>query len=173
MTSMSRDQLIESHMPLVAKIAKRVKRGLPAHVDLNDLISEGYVGLVQAADRFDTNKGLAFATLAGTRIHGAIVDYLRSLKMNARNSKDATFPSQLPEGWDAAYEEQLEVRGDIARALSVLPHKHRQLIIARIYLDVDYKTICARLGLSESSAFNYYRRSLSLMRDHLQGVQHA
>ena len=57
-----RDELIEMHLPLVRHIASRyADRGEP----LDDLVQEGSLGLVQAVDRFDPSRGVAFASFAG------------------------------------------------------------------------------------------------------------
>ena len=48
-----RDKLIEIYMPLVKIIANKLSISLPAYVDRDDCISDGYIGLIQAVDRFD------------------------------------------------------------------------------------------------------------------------
>lgn len=74
-----RDELIESHLELVPPIAHRVHRRLPPSFDLDDLIGEGYVGLMHAAKcyRPATHGGTPFSAFARQRIHGAMVDSIR------------------------------------------------------------------------------------------------
>lgn len=68
---------IETLMPLVTAIAVRMKEGLPANVDLDDLVSEGTLGALDALGRFDPEKNVALVAYAKWRIRGAILDYLR------------------------------------------------------------------------------------------------
>lgn len=71
----ARDQLIRSHLPLVHRVSERLRaswRG--SGLEIDDLISSGTVGLVQAADRFDPTKGVSFKTYAEIVIEGAIRD---------------------------------------------------------------------------------------------------
>lgn len=82
--------LIERFMPLANKLAFEKKRNLPRYIDVEELQSAAYLGLVEAASRFDTNKGTAFSTFAYPRISGAINDYLRSLGLTKPLSLDSS-----------------------------------------------------------------------------------
>ena len=66
------------YSPLVKFVAGRVRSGLPPSVDQNDLVSDGVLGLMDAVDKFEPERGLQFQTYAVQRIRGAIVDGLRS-----------------------------------------------------------------------------------------------
>ena len=74
----ARDRLVVHYSPLVKFVAGRVRSGLPPSVDQNDLVSDGVLGLMDAVDKFQPERGLQFQTYAVTRIRGAIVDGLRS-----------------------------------------------------------------------------------------------
>jgi RNA polymerase sigma factor for flagellar operon FliA len=74
----ARDRLVMQYSPLVKFVAGRVRSGLPPSVDQNDLVSDGVIGLMDAIDKFEPERGLQFQTYAVTRIRGAIVDGLRS-----------------------------------------------------------------------------------------------
>jgi RNA polymerase sigma factor FliA len=74
-----RDRLIVTYAPLVKYVAGRLGSGLPAHVDDEDLVSYGLLGLIGAIERFDPDRGIKFETYALGRIKGAIIDELRSL----------------------------------------------------------------------------------------------
>jgi RNA polymerase sigma factor for flagellar operon FliA len=76
MTPPLREELILSHMPQVKLLAQRLHRRCP-QVELDDLISAGTIGLIQAVDRFDPARNLKLKTLAEHRISGALLDYLR------------------------------------------------------------------------------------------------
>ncbi len=73
-----RDRLVLHYAPLVKYVAGRVGTGLPAHVDVADLIQSGIFGLVDAIEKFEPERGLKFETYAMQRIRGAILDDLRS-----------------------------------------------------------------------------------------------
>lgn len=74
----ARDRLVLHYAPLVKYVAGRVGTGLPAHVDVSDLVQSGIFGLVDAIEKFDPERGLRFETYAMQRIRGAILDDLRS-----------------------------------------------------------------------------------------------
>lgn len=75
----TREERILSHLPLVRLIAREIHRQCPRTVALEDLLSAGTIGLIQAVDRFDAARGTQLGTLADHRIRGSIRDYLRSL----------------------------------------------------------------------------------------------
>lgn len=70
-------QLVEEHAPLVKKIALHLMARLPASVQLEDLMQAGMIGLLEAAQRYNSTKGATFETYAGIRIRGAMVDEIR------------------------------------------------------------------------------------------------
>jgi RNA polymerase sigma factor for flagellar operon FliA len=74
-----RDRLILTYAPLVKFVAGRLGATLPAHVDEQDLVSYGLLGLIGAIERFDPDREIKFETYAISRIRGAIIDELRSL----------------------------------------------------------------------------------------------
>ena len=74
-----RDRLILTYAPLVKFVAGRLGATLPAHVDEQDLVSYGLLGLIGAIERFDPDREIKFETYAISRIKGAIIDELRSL----------------------------------------------------------------------------------------------
>jgi RNA polymerase sigma factor for flagellar operon FliA len=73
-----RDRLVLHYAPLVKYVAGRVGTGLPAHVEVADLIQSGIFGLVDAIEKFEPERGLKFETYAMQRIRGAILDDLRA-----------------------------------------------------------------------------------------------
>jgi len=72
-----RNKLIEYYMPLVRYNAERVWAKLPNEVELDDLVSCGIIGLMDAIGAFDLDRGVKFATYCSRRIRGAILDELR------------------------------------------------------------------------------------------------
>jgi RNA polymerase sigma factor for flagellar operon FliA len=79
MPAEERDALILEYVPLVKYHAGALKVRLPAHIDQDDLVNSGIVGLIDALDRFDASRGIKFKTYAEFRIRGAMLDYLREM----------------------------------------------------------------------------------------------
>ncbi len=73
----AREERILSYLPLVRLIARETHRQCPRTVALEDLVSAGTIGLIQAVDRYDAARGTQLGTLADRRIRGAILDHLR------------------------------------------------------------------------------------------------
>jgi RNA polymerase sigma factor FliA len=84
----ARDRLVVHYSPLVKFVAGRVRSGLPPSVDQNDLVSDGVLGLMDAVDKFEPERGLQFQTYAVQRIRGAIVDGLRSFDWVPRSVRE-------------------------------------------------------------------------------------
>ncbi|CAH2030007.1 FliA/WhiG family RNA polymerase sigma factor [Trichlorobacter ammonificans] len=83
-----RETLILQHLPLVKYLVNRMSAQLPAHLDSQDLASAAVVGLVNAADRFDSSRGVQFKTFAEQHIRGAILDELRACDSMSRTMRD-------------------------------------------------------------------------------------
>ena len=82
-----RDRAIEEELPQVYFIAARIHERLPASVQLEDLVSAGVVGLLEAWNNFDPHKNAQFKTFARFRIRGAILDSLRTLDWGSRSQR--------------------------------------------------------------------------------------
>jgi RNA polymerase sigma factor for flagellar operon FliA len=93
----TRDHLILAYAPIVKYVAGNIASKMPQHVELADLVSYGLSGLINAVERFDPERGVAFESYASQRIRGAIYDELRTLdwvpravRAEARALSDAT-----------------------------------------------------------------------------------
>lgn len=80
-----RDELVLQHLPLVRSIAIRVYESLPVHVDVDDLVHAGILGLFDAATKYNADKQVGFRAYAKHRIKGAILDSLRDLDWASRD----------------------------------------------------------------------------------------
>ena len=85
LTQANRDRLILDNMQTVQYIARRMHDRLPRHVELEELISAGLLGLIDAVDKFDHSKQILFKSYAQYRIRGAILDSLRTLDWSPRD----------------------------------------------------------------------------------------
>jgi RNA polymerase sigma factor FliA len=116
-----RDRLIVTYAPLVKYVAGRLGSGLPAHVDDEDLVSYGLLGLIGAIERYDPERDVKFETYAIARIRGAIIDELRALDWVPRSVRSRA--------------------RDIERAIAELEAK-----LGRVPTDEE---IATKLGLTE------------------------
>lgn len=78
---------VEDYLGLVNAIAVRLAEQLPVTVETDDLIQAGSLGLMDAIEKFDAEKGVAFATYAKFRIRGAMLDSLRELDWETRDGR--------------------------------------------------------------------------------------
>ncbi len=83
-----RDELILTYTPLIKYIASRLAARLPSQVALDDLVSCGIIGLIDAIDKFDLSKKVQFKTYAEFRIKGAMLDELRALDWVPRSVRN-------------------------------------------------------------------------------------
>src|SRR3984893_2274530 len=125
-----RNQLVELYLPLVKYNAERIWSRLPDGVDLDDLISAGVFGLMDAIEAFDLERGVKFETYCVPRIRGAMLDELRTMdwvprlvrskasKMEeARKSLEASLgrpprPDEMAERLSVSLEEFHKMLGD-------------------------------------------------------------
>lgn len=111
-----REALIEAHLPKVKFIADRIGAKLPPSVEREDLYGAGVIGLLDAADRFDPSRGIAFTTFAELRVRGAILDSLRDLDWASRSARrrakevQAAFAQIEKERGRPATEDEVAVR---------------------------------------------------------------
>lgn len=90
LTTEKRNELILTYTPLIKYIAARLASRLPAQVCLDDLISCGIIGLIDAINKFDLSKNVQFKTYAEFRIKGAMLDELRALDWVPRSVRRKT-----------------------------------------------------------------------------------
>lgn len=88
--SQKRDALLAQHLGLVHHVARQLANRLSTAAELDELVSAGTLGLVQAAESFDAKRGLSFSTFAVPRIRGAILDELRKQDHVPRNVRRRT-----------------------------------------------------------------------------------
>ena len=83
---LSPDRLVVEHAELVKRIAYHLVSKMPPHVEVDDLIQAGMIGLLNAADNFSPDKGANFETYAGIRIRGAMLDEARKANWTPRST---------------------------------------------------------------------------------------
>src|SRR3569832_484326 len=85
--SARRNDYVTRYIGCVDKVARRLARKQPRHVDIDDLKSAGMIGLIEAAERFDPSRNEKFAAFATFRIRGAMLDDLRSRDSLSRDMR--------------------------------------------------------------------------------------
>ena len=126
-----RNQLVMQELSQVYYIAARIRERLPAHVELEDLVNAGVIGLLEASRSFDSTKNAQFKVFAKFRIRGAILDSLRdsdwgsrSLRRRGREIADATARLEAKLG-------RHPVETEVAEEMQLEPD-HLRRIIAQI-----------------------------------------
>lgn len=84
----TRHALLDQYIGLVYHAAREIARSVPKHLEFEELVSAGTVGLIQALETFEPERGLAFSTFAMPRIRGAVLDELRSWDWVPRSVRD-------------------------------------------------------------------------------------
>lgn len=87
-TGANEDTLVEQHLPLVRTTVDRMRIFLPSALEMDDLYSVGYTGLVAAARRFNPSQGVPFSAFATLHIRGAVQDELRRMDWMPRTIRD-------------------------------------------------------------------------------------
>jgi RNA polymerase sigma factor for flagellar operon FliA len=134
LASQWQEQMILKYAPLIKYIASRLAVRLPSHISLDDLISSGIIGLIDAVQKFDPGKNINFKTYAEFRIKGAMLDELRSLDWIPRSVRKK---SHLIEN---AYAQLQKNLGRPAEAEEVADHLGLELMEFHQLLD-DTKAV--------------------------------
>lgn len=148
----ARDALITQHLPKVKYIADRMAAKLPSSVERDDLYGAGVVGLIDAVERFDASRGIAFTTFAEMRVRGAILDNLRSLDWASRSSRkrskeiQAAFKTLEQEKGRAVTEE--EVAAHLQMPLNELRESLREMYDLTV-MNLDEKQPASGLSFSD------------------------
>ena len=172
----SRRRLIEQYQPLVFKEALRwhMREDL-----LADALQEGTVGLIEAVERYDYIRGVAFPLFAVHRIRGAIVDYLRSegkliVSLDEQDENGLTLQDVLPDTAMSIEEQtgQHLLFEHVAKTLQRLPEKE-QLVLSGVYLEEkEQKHIAKDLSLSLPYVYRLQKRGIRRIRGMLSSFIH-
>ncbi len=141
-----REQIILQYAPLVKYVMGRLAISLPAILDYEDVLSFGTIGLIEAVERFDHEKGVKFETYAIARIRGAIIDALRSLdrlprsvRQKAREANAAVLALTADLGREPTDDE-------VAQALGLSSEAYRKTLIDASWITVSLDSLGASDG---------------------------
>ena len=125
------EQVVQQYVPMVKYVASRIAQRLPAQVELDDLVSVGVLGLMDAVAKFDASRGAKFKTYAEFRVRGAILDELRSMdwaprsvRQKASKMEAAAFKLQARLG---RYPEGEEIAQEMGISLSEYFDTHKEI----------------------------------------------
>jgi RNA polymerase sigma factor for flagellar operon FliA len=124
-----RDRVVLEHLPLVKAIAVRVHENLPVHVDLDDLIHAGILGLFDAAGKYNPDKKVVFSSYAKHRIKGAILDSLRQLDWASRDLRRRHKQVEAVTRDLAASLHRTPTESEVAEKLGVEVDRWRQMVL--------------------------------------------
>lgn len=177
----SRAHLIESYQPLAFKLVMKMN---PRSSQVMDLIQEAAVGLIEAVERYDPNKGIGFATYASFRIRGQIINYLQRVEQNLV-SLDSSYASleeenisllnQLSEvntlDEDASLE-KISWLEPLKSALKRLPEKEGKILEAIFLEDKELPKVAKELNISIPHVYRLQKRGLRRVRGMLSRLRH-
>ena len=199
MDSNDENDLVIQELSQVYYIAARIRERLPQQVDLEDLVSAGVIGLLEAARSFDSSRNIQFKTFARFRIRGAILDSLRetdwgSRYMRRRGREIAEVSARLearlrrhpveseiaeeiesapdlddPDPYELCF--QGEMKAHLAEAISKLSERE-QLILSLYYREeLTMKEIAKVVGIALSRVSQIRQATLTKLKASLKHVQ--
>src|SRR4051812_30738303 len=173
LTTQQKDKLIMEFAPLIKFIAQKIAVRLPSNIELDDLISSGVIGLMDAIEKYDPSRDNKFKTYAEFRVRGAILDELRAQDWVPRSVRDK---SKLLDRTYAALEQGLgrgatdeEVAAELKMTMEefydlvnqVRPVSLLSIDDANTFSNVDKKSI---LNLLEAARLNNPFNQLNLKK---------
>lgn len=123
------EEVVLQHLPLVKAIATRLHESLPVHVDVDDLVHAGILGLIDAASKYKSDKNVAFSTYAKHRIKGAILDSLRQQDWASRDVRRRQKQVQMATEELSAELERTPTDGEVADRLGVSMPRWRTIML--------------------------------------------
>lgn len=175
---------IEGHLALVLSIAKRIAARLPANIELDDLISSGVIGLMDAIEKYDPMRDNKFKTYAEFRIRGAILDELRAQDWVPRSVRDDVdnesaifelvyydtwedFPLAAMDDPERAYNEAC-IKTLLQLEISRLSKIPRNVILGYYYQGFNLKDMAKTLRVSEVRTSQIRLSGIKALRAGLQ-----
>ena len=165
----SRLRLIEAYQPLVFKVVMQVRPPAPL---LMDMIQEGTIGLIEAVERFDYERGVRFSTFATYRIRGRVLNSLRRdrqqvYSLEQEGAGDLSLAARLA---DPASEAALLSVEDAAtavqmrQALEMLPERERAILRATYVEAREPRNVAAELRISLSHFYRLQKQAIGRIR---------
>jgi RNA polymerase sigma factor FliA len=197
-TEQDRNDALVAFYPMVERIAHKAAAtyGLPAGVDADDLVSCGVLGLAEAWERFDPDRGVAFEAFAIPRIKGAVIDAIRAadwvprkarqrarltgepvavlVSMDSERSTDDGDHNSADRIVDVSAVEPgadllaTENRRELIGAMNRLPDREKTIITLHYFERVALQDIAKSFGVTESRVSQLHTRALRMLRAALE-----
>lgn len=158
--------MVLDHQHLVQPIARGILRKLPPSFDLADLVQAGTIGLIQAAEAWESARGIPFPVFARQRIRGAVLDSVRRRAWRESGHaelSDVAAGAPAPDELAATSQAAGRLRG----ALLLLPERDRLVLILHFVGGLPLRQAGARIAVSKTRAAQLIRRSLRRLRRQL------
>jgi len=168
-----RDAMILKYTPLIKYIAHRLALRLPPHVSVEDLMSAGVIGLIDALTKFDPQKKVQFKTYAEFRIKGAMLDELRSLDWVSRSVRQKA--AQLEKAYQSLEKKKGRAVDDeeVAKEMGISLDNYYGLVneVNGVFL-LDFENLRHKIPkLPEEELINLLMDDLEKLPLHLLGVE--
>jgi RNA polymerase sigma factor FliA len=186
-----REELVLSYTPLVKRLAWRVHRRVPSHVDRRDLVSSGMVGLLAAVDGYDPEYSDVFAAYAAPRIFGAIIDSLRKNDLVPRSARERgdeiqvlSLEEPLPQNGtgqappsmgetipDAGAEDpatSVVERETLRAALCELSERERQIVALHYFGDMSFASLANLVGVTPTRLRTIHAQAMARLQQLLE-----
>lgn len=136
-----REQLILQYAPLVKYVIGRIAISLPAILDYEDILSYGTIGLIEAVERFDREKGVKFETYAISRVRGAIIDALRALDRLPRSVRQKAREAEAAVVHLTSLLGRSPTDQEVAEKLGLTLEKYLQDMVDASWVTVSLETV--------------------------------
>lgn len=155
---------IEKYIPLVKKIAARFAMRIPPSVTLDELVSAGHLGLIDAAGKFDPERHVNFETYASFRIKGAILDELRNLDNYSRSLRQKTQQIEKAIALVEKLKGEPAEEDEVAEELGVTIEEYQNM------LTEVHSVAFFSLDASIKNSFNHNQTSGTTFKEQLKGT---
>lgn len=145
-----RNELVMRELPQVYYIAARIHERLPEHVEMEDLVHAGIIGLIEACQNYDSSKNAQLSTFAKFRIRGAILDSLRKLDWGSRELRKQGRAITASNGKLSSTLGRQPLQEEIAADLKISLDKYQSLLTQLDGLHLVSQQCDPRLGSDES-----------------------
>jgi RNA polymerase sigma factor (sigma-70 family) len=166
-----RNELVAEHMAMVPPIARQIATKLPFCFEVDDLIQAGYVGLMDAATKFDRKRGIPFAAYARLRIRGEMFSSIRRHEWD--NATMGALEEWHNEIADPASEPEnmihvRQLRKVLDSAMEMLPRQEEITISVKYFQNSDLNGAARRLKLCPSRASQLHCEGLKKLKKNLR-----
>lgn len=162
--TIEQQNLVVSHLSLAHKIARSAKKKA-SFLNYDELESAAYLGLTEAALKYNTELGVSFENYASCRVSGAVKDYMRELAWGSRNNpvKTESFESQE----EPAYNDNIEEKSNVFEKITEpLPSINKKILRLHYVEEIKIKEIASDMGVHESRVSQILSASRTNLRQY-------